>query len=60
MFIKNDRLVKSVKQIAMKFNSGIENIIFDKGSLVCAFSDSMQELERMRDGEIVEFIYYIK
>ncbi len=59
-FVKSERLIKSLKRITKETSSSIDLINFKNGTLICSYTDSMEELEKVRDGDIVNFIYYIK
>lgn len=59
-FVKSERLIKSINKILKQTSSGIDLINFKNVTLICGMTDSMEELEKMRDGDIVNFIYYIK
>ena len=58
--VKSERMVKSLKKILKQTSSSIDMIDYKNVTVLCGITDSMAELEKMRDGDIINFVYYIK
>ncbi len=58
--IKNEKLLPAIDKIVAQFGGDLTLVNMANKDFICSSTDSYEALKTMKDGEVVNFIYYIK